>query len=386
VIFLKKYSLWLLLGPALIILLVWAFMPESIMVETAQVNKGEILATIDEDGEVRAHDRYVVAAPISGQLMRIVLEEGDSVSAGQALAKIAPIPLSVREREEQTARISAAEALAKEASERMHHAQTDLEQSKREHARVELLAKKGFISSQTAEQARIDETTKSNELEAARYRLQSATADVRAARAPLQVADAGTTIEVRAPVSGKVLRIVDKSERVVTAGSPLMTLGDPSKLEIVIDVLSADAVKIKPEMPVLLENWGGNQTLHARVRRIDPSAFTKISALGVEEQRVNIVADFVDPPGPLGDGYRVDGRIVVAEKQNVLKVPVSSLFRTGQGWSVFVVKNGRATRRDVDVGLRNATEAEVLRGLEAGNIVIRHPSNRLKEGARVKTQ
>ncbi len=381
---LKKNALWIILGSALIILIFWAFIPEAILVETATAEKGTLRVTIDEDGEVRAHDRYVVATPVSGKLMRINLDEGDVVNAGQVLAKIAPVPLSVREREEHTARIAAAEALVKEASERVQHAQADLEQSKREHGRIEQLAKKGFISSQTAEQARIDEITKSNELEAARYRLQSASAEVRAARAPLLVSDAGTTIEIKAPVTGSVLRIVDKSERVVAAGTPLLTLGDPTRLEVVIDALSTDAVKIKPDMPVLLENWGGNLTLMARVRRIEPSAFTKVSALGVEEQRVNVIADFVDSPGPLGDGFRVDARIVVAEKPDVLKVPVSSLFRVGQGWALFTVKDRRAVRRNVEVGLRNATEAEILHGLDAGNSVIRHPSNQITEGTRVE--
>jgi HlyD family secretion protein len=176
---------------------------------------------------------------------------------------------------------------------------------------------------------------------------------------------------------------VEKSERVVTAGAPLLTVGDPALLEVVVDVLSTDAVKIKPGMPVWLEDWGGERSLRAQVRTVEPSAFTKISALGVEEQRVNVVAGFVDSPNPLGDGYRVEVRIVVWERDAVLKIPTSALFRRGQQWSVFTVENGKAWLRMVEVGQRNALEAEILSGLSAGDEIIRHPSSQLEGGVRV---
>jgi HlyD family secretion protein len=179
--------------------------------------------------------------------------------------------------------------------------------------------------------------------------------------------------------------VLEKSERVVEAGTPLLIIGDPSNLEVVLDVLSTEAVKVQPGMPVILEGWGGNQSLRAQVRVVEPFAFTKVSALGVEEQRVNIIADFIDPPGPLGDGYRVEGRIVIWEQSKVLKIPASSLFRVGTDWSVFIVENGRAQRRQVEVGHRSTLEVEIINGLRAGEQVIRHPSNQLREGIRIAT-
>ncbi|MBU6505183.1 MAG: efflux RND transporter periplasmic adaptor subunit [Betaproteobacteria bacterium] len=381
---LKRHALWIALGALLVALLAWAVLPAAVPVETALAEKGALEVTIDEDGEVRAHDRYVVAAPIAGKLARMTLEEGDEVQAGLVVARIEASPLSVREREELAGRVAAAQALVKEAEQRVAHAQADFEQTRRERVRSEQLAAKGFLPSQAAEQARNSETTQRNELDAARYRLQSAQADLRAARAPLAVSEGGAVLAVHAPATGRVLRIVDKSERVVAAGTPLLTLGDPSRLEVVIDVLSTDAVKIAPGMPVLLDHWGGAGVLHGRVRRVDPAAFTKVSALGVEEQRVNVVVDFTSPPGTLGDGYRVEGHVVIAARADVLKVPSTCLFRNGDGWSVYVVEGGRARLRRVTVGLRSAQDAEIVAGLAAGNRVVRHPSNPLSDGVRVK--
>jgi HlyD family secretion protein len=181
-----------------------------------------------------------------------------------------------------------------------------------------------------------------------------------------------------------VLRIPERSERVVAAGEPLLEMGNCGDLEIVADLLSSDAVKVRPGHRMLVEDWGGDSALIARVRRVEPGGFTKISALGVEEQRVNVVADFVDPPGPLGDGYRVEVRIVVWEAADVLRIPASALFRHGDAWHVFVVERGRARRRAVDVGARGTFDAEVLGGLAAGEVVIRHPSDRIDDGVRVE--
>lgn len=376
--------LWLGGGLGALALVVIAFIPEPLRVETARAERGPLRVTIDEDGEVRAHDRYVVAAPVAGRLVRSELHEGDRVTRGEVVARLAPAPLSEREREEQTARIAAAEALQRKAEEHMRHAQADFEQSQRERKRIERLVKNGFISPQAAEQARTVETTMKNEVDAASFNVKSAQAEVRAARAALFITASSPLIEVRAPVSGGVLRIAEKNERIVAAGAPLLTIEDPSKYEIVIDLLSTDAVKVKPGMPMLLENWGGGQTIKAKVRLLEPSAFTKVSALGIEEQRVNIIADFVDPPGPLGDGYRVEGRIVIWQNDDLLKVPASSLFRVGAAWNLFIVEEGRARRREVEVGHRNALEAEILNGIDAGAVVIRHPSNAIEDGIRVK--
>jgi HlyD family secretion protein len=193
-------------------------------------------------------------------------------------------------------------------------------------------------------------------------------------------------IELRSPVDGKVLRVVEESERVVQGGTPILSVGEPGRLEIVTDVLSTDAVNIRPGALVLLEGWGGDHPIRARVRLVEPAGFTKISALGVEEQRVNVISDFVDPPGPLGDGYRVECKIVTWTGQDVLKVPLGAVFRRGQGWGAFVVDAGRAKLRDIKIGHRNESEVEILSGLTEGQKVILHPSNALRDGTRVRTK
>jgi len=384
--FTRRQFLWVILSLAVASLLVIAMRPAPLPVETARAARGPLRITLDEEGEVRAHDRYVVAAPVAGRLSRIALREGDEVRMGEVVARVLPPPLAEREREELTARVAAALASQRAAEERLQRARTDLAQAQRERARLDKLARQGHVSTQSAEQARTRETALKNDAAAADFQMESARAETRAARAALRVTAAGAPVEVRSPVAGQVLRVSEQSERVVAAGAPLLTIGDSSRYEIVLDLLTTEAVKVRPGMTMRLENWGGDQALQARVRLVEPSAFTKVSALGVEEQRVNVIADFVDPPGPLGDGYRVEGRVVVSERADVLKVPASSLFRHGAGWSVFVVDRGRSVLRAVEVGQRNAQEAEIVAGLDAGAVVIRHPSNALDDGGRVIEQ
>jgi HlyD family secretion protein len=371
-------------------LVMLALLPKPISVVVTPAEWGPLQVTVDEEGETRIRDRFTVAAPVSGRLLRIALRDGDPVALNQVVAEVWPLPLSAREREEQQARVLAAEALQRQAEEQVRRAQTDYEQARRERERMERLASAGLVSPQATEQARVIEITDANQVQAARFRAVAAAAEVQVARAgliALETPDEGivTTVKVPSPIAGKVLRVLEQSERVVEAGTALLIIGDPSNLEVVLDVLSTEAVKVQPGMPVILEGWGGNQPLRAQVRVVEPFAFTKVSALGVEEQRVNIIADFIDPPGPLGDGYRVEGRIVIWEQSKVLKIPASSLFRVGTGWSVFVVENGRAQRRQVEVGHRSTLEVEIISGLRAGEQVIRHPSNQLREGTRVAT-
>ncbi len=373
---------------ALVTLVVFVLLPDAIPVDTARVEKGALRVTVDDQGETRSHDRFVVVAPVSGRLMRIVLHDGDAVVAGQVIAQIAPLPMSARERQEQIARVASAEAVQREAEQRARHAEADLAQAKRERQRVEKLVNSGFISQQAAEQARNQEVTSANEAEAARFRARSAAAEVKVARSGLLGAQAegirpGALVKIHAPVAGRILRIPDPSERVVAAGTTLLTLGDLRGLEVVIELLSSEAVKVQPGMPVLLEGWGGSEALRARVSRVEPYAVTKVSALGIEEKRVNVIAEFVDPPGALGDGFRVTARIVIWSAEGVLKVPASALFRCDQAWCAFSIESHRAKRRTVEIGHRNALEAEVLRGLTAGELVIRHPGNQIEEGSRV---
>ena len=385
---LQRKLLSVALGAAAFGAIVWGFVPDPIPVDLSVVGRGPLQVTADEDAETRAHDRYVVSAPVAGRISRIELHEGDVVRRGQVVVQLWPIPLSAREREEHVARIAAADALVLEAEERVRHAASDHEQMKRERQRVDRLVQDGLVAPQVGEQSQVAEATSANELEAARFRARSARADADAARAALLAVDKArrdsVVIPVRSPVEGKVLRIPDRSERVVAPGVPLLIVGDPNRLEVVIDLLSTEAVKVKAGMPVLLEGWGGDRPLRARVRIVEPLAFTKVSALGVEEQRVNVIADFVEPPGPLGDAFRVEARIVLWSAEDVLKVPASALFRRGEGWNVFVMEGGRARRRATEVGHRGALEVEIAKGLTAGERVIRHPSNDIDEGTRVR--
>lgn len=383
----KKVS-YMVAGLAILAGFSLLFVPGPVPVEVTRVSIGPLQVTLDEDGETRAHDRFVVSAPVAGRLARIELHEGDPIARDQVVAELWPLPLSAREREEQLARISAAEAQLREASERIRQARASHEQARRERTRMEKLAAGGFVAQQEVEQARLAETTSANELEAVRFRERSVEADLKEARAALLALNTsrggGARVIVRSPVAGKVLRIPEKSERVVAAGAALITVGDPNRIEIVVDLLSTDAVKVKAEMPVLLEGWGGDQPLRARVRVVEPYGFTKVSALGVEEQRVNVIADFVDAMGSLGDGYRVEAKIVIWSSDRVLKIPVSALFRQGEEWAAFVVEGARAKRRNIQLGRRGSLEAEVTQGLTPGETVIRHPSNDLTDGARIK--
>ncbi len=372
---------------AALALLALMFRPTPLRVDTGQVQKGSMQVTIDEQGETRAQERFVITAPVAGRLTRVELHDGDAVQKNQVVAQIAPLPLSVRERNEQTARIASAQSQQREAEEQVRHAVEDLAQAKRERIRVERLVKDGFMSAQAAEHARNAEITIANDLEAARFRAKSAAAEVRLAKSGLIAVQGGkdALFKVHSPVAGHILRIVDPSERVVAAGAPLMTLGDLGKLEVVIELLSTEAVKVRPGMKVILDGWGGSQSLNATVQRVEPHAFTKVSALGIEEKRTNVIADFVDAPKALGDGYRVNAHIVVWAADNVTKVPASALFRCGEAWCAFAVENGRAKKRTLKIGHSNAQEAEVLEGLKPGETVIRHPANQIEEGARVAT-
>lgn len=360
-------------------------LPEPIEVDTGRVQRGAMQVTVDDQGETRSHDRYVLTAPVAGRLLRIELHDGDAVQDNQLVARIAALPLSLRESDELHARVASALAAQSEADQRLKAATENHAQAVRELDRVSRLVKDGFLSPQAAEQARNAEINAASEVEAARFRARAAAADVRVARSGLGVSRApGGLVDVRSPLMGEILRIPDASERIVAAGTPLMTLGDLHHLEVVVELLSTEAVKVAPGMPVLIEGWGGDRPLRAKVRRVEPYAVTKVSALGIEEKRVNVVADFVDAPDHLGDGYRVTARVVIWQSPNVLKVPASALFRCEKAWCVFAVEGGRAHVRHVDIGQRNVNEAEVRSGLSDGQIVIRYPSNDLADGARVR--
>lgn len=375
------------LGAVAALALLWfLFAPEPVVAELTTVNQGPMQVTINNQGQVRVHDRYVVAAPVAAELERIQWHDGDAVKRGEQVAVLRPLPMDARQRQEATARLDAAKALAREAGLRAERAHTDMRFAISERARVESLIRDNFVSPQAAEKAITAEKASRAEWDAARSRQEAAIADIKAAEAALFASDAtghARYLHLTSPVDGYVLKVHERSARTVNAGAPLVTVGDPSRYEIVVDVLSTDAVKIKPGNTVLLEGWGGGQTLRATVRVVEPVAFTKVSALGVEEQRVNVIADPVDPLGALGDGYRVEARIVIWSEQNVTKVAGSSLFRVGDAWHVFTVEDGRAREREVKIGQRNQDEARILSGLNSGATVVRFPANLLTDGARV---
>jgi HlyD family secretion protein len=294
--------------------------------------------------------------------------------------------MDARQRQEATARLDAARALAREAGLRVQRAQTDLKFAQNERRRVERLVADKFVSPQAADKAISTENAARAEWAAAKSREQAAVADVKAAEAALFAVDntgGKRQVPLVSPVDGYVLKVNEKSERTVAAGTPLVTVGDPARYEIVVDVLSTDAVKVRPGNLMLLEGWGGGKSLRARVRLVEPVAFTKVSALGVEEQRVNVIADPVDALGPLGDGYRIEARIVIWSEDKVVKVAGSSLFRVGDAWHVFLVEDGRAREREVKVGQRNQDEAQILSGLAPDNTVVRFPGNQLRDGVRI---
>lgn len=375
---------------AIAVAVVFALRPTPVLVETGRVSRGPMRVTVDEDGETRAHDRFVVAAPVSGRLLRVELEEGDAVPAGAVVASIQPLPLGQQQRAEVRGRIAAAESAEYEAEARVRHARVADEQARSDLARASELARQGIVSAQTAEQARTAHEASGEELRAAQFNARRAAAELEVARSGLLgFANGGTSparLMLRSPVAGRILRVAEKSERVVQAGEPIVVIGDPAKIEIVADVLTIDAVNIHAGAPVSLEGWGGDHPLRARVRLVEPWGFTKISALGIEEKRVNVISDFVDSPGSLGDGYRVEARIVIWEAAEALKVPGSATFRDRGEWAVYVVEGGRARLRRVETGHRNQDEAEVLQGLVEGQEVILHPPNTLREGMRVRSR
>ncbi len=373
--------------------LVWMLRPSPVRVELGAADRGPLEAIVDEEGRTRVRQRYVVAAPVTGRLERIALEEGDEVAAGDVVARVSPAPLDPRGAAQAQARLEAALSAQREAQARVGQSQAALAQADRELRRARSLAASGTLSEQGLEQAELARTSSDRERDAALEAADAAAHEVEAARAALLSgssidatgpAGGDAVIDVRAPTAGRVLRVHEESARVVAVGTPLLEIGDPSDLEIVVDVLSADAVKIRPGDEMRLVAWGGDEPLRARVRRVEPSGFTKLSALGVEEQRVNVIADFVDPPGALGDGYRLEARIVVWHGDDVLRAPASAIFRRGGRWHVFAAADGRAQLRPVEIGHRGPDEVEIRSGLEAGDRLVLHPTDRVEDGVRIE--
>lgn len=388
-------GLWIgaLAAAALLTVALW---PASVDVDAATAVRGPLIVTIDEDGETRVHHRFIVSAPLGGRVERIDLDPGDRVEKDRTvLARLRPEAsqmLDARSRADAAAALTAARAVLGRARAEEQRARAARDLAARDLTRERQLSDAGLATRQALEMREAAVATAEEAVNAARFAAASAAADVARAETRLRPASAeisGGVVEVRAPVDGVVLRRFLDSEGVVAPGARLVEIGDPSHVEVVADLLSTDAVKVRPGMRVQLEQWGGDGVLGARVERVEPSGFTKVSALGVDEQRVNVILDVDDDArvwNAMGDGFRVEVRIAIWEAADVLKVPASALVRDGEGWAVFRVVDGRARRTPVQVGHRTPREVEVSGGLDAGVTVVLHPPDTLEDGGRVRAR
>ena len=375
----------------------YAAWPQPVPVEVARAERGPLRVTVDQDGRTRIRERYVVSAPLGGRLVRIGLRPGDEVRAGQTVLAVVEPPdpalLDASARAAAEARVKAAEAAARQAGPVLDKAQANHALAVKELDRARAGSMTGAVPPQDLEAAVTRELTTALELKAARFagqiagfELEQAKAALIRTRAPPSAEEDAWRLEIRPPVDGRVLRVFQESATVVAAGARLLELGDPTDLEVEIDVLSTDAVKVRPGAPVVLEHWGGPAPLNARVRLVEPAAFTKVSALGVEEQRVWVIATPADPPDrwrALGDAFRVEARIVVWEAAEVLKVPAGAVFPHADGKAVYAIEAGVARLRPVRVGHSNGLETEVLDGLDAGAEVVVYPGDKVRDGVRV---
>ena len=393
----RRLYLWLTIAVAVGVGLLFAFWPRAVSVDMIAVAPGPMMLTVGSEGETRVKDVFVVSAPTSGRLRRVEAEPGDQVVANETvIVEIEPVEVDLldpRSEAEAQATLSAAisaEALARAEFEK---ADADLGFATAELNRAKELAPKGTISARELEAAERAYKTSRAALGVAQAAMQVRKFELERAQALLmtpQELHARRTLcdcfSITSPVNGQVLRILRESEGFVAAGEGLVEIGDPQQLEVVVDLLSIDAVKVQPGQSAIIDNWGGEQPLQARVRRVEPFGFTKTSALGIDEQRVYVVLDLVSPQGQwkrLGHGYQVDVDIILWQSESALKLPLTALFRDGNHWAVFVNENGRAVRRHVELGHRSASEAEVLSGLESGDAVVVYPGEAIDEGVRI---
>ena len=382
-------------GAVVVAALAYGFLPKPVAVDVAKASRGPLRVTVEEEGRTRVRDRFVLSAPVAGYIRRIELQAGDMVKKGAQVALLEPLRSTVldpRSKAGAEAAVAAARATLEAAKEKARAAVADADYARDHEARMRQLSTSGYIAQSDLDQA----VTESRKAEAMRL---SADAAVLAAKADLEQAESvlgysaaehsgpsGKTVVVCAPASGRVLKLHRESEGVVAAAEPLIDIGNPGSLEVKVEVLSADAVKLHPGSAVLFERWGGDKPLQGRVRVVEPSGFTKISSLGVEEQRVNVIVDLTSPPElwkQLGDGYRLDTTFIIWESRDVLQVPESALFRKGDGWALFIVADRRAKLTPVEVGRRNGIAAEIVKGLSEGVVVVTNPDDNMRDGGRV---
>ncbi|MCF2970083.1 HlyD family efflux transporter periplasmic adaptor subunit [Synechococcus sp. Nb3U1] len=434
-----KPAVYALGGVGFVALVGWAFWPSPVPVDMAVVERGLLQVTVETEGKTRLRERFEIAAPVDGRLERISVRVGDPVSSGDVIARIDPLPLASQVQSIQAqiqrleaekrgvdtqrpkaaslvqaeASIAAAQARYQQTLAQQAEAQATWEQAQRERQRIEDLFGQGAIPRQALEEAELAVTNRGQILTVRQLEVEQAQAAVLSAQQGLQLlqaqqrdpdyllqvydaqirsleaelaslADSAQRTTLTSPSAGQVLRVHQESTRFVPAGTVLVEVGDPGQLELEMDVLSSDAVRIQPGDPVQIRQWGGAEVLQGSVRTVEPAAFTKVSALGVEEQRVNIIANIEDPPARLGDGYRIEAEVIIWQNEEALKLPLSALFRCQEEWCVYVAEEGRAQARQVALGQRSTTAAEVLEGLEAGETVILYPSDQVQPGRRIQ--
>lgn len=395
----RRILFWGVLSILIVAGLVYAFLPQPVPVDLGTVTTGPMLVTINDEGKTQVREIYTVSSPLPGRAMRITHKVGDPVKGGETvLATIEPGDpsfLDVRSRTKADAEAKAAVAALALAQAEQNRAQAELDFALAELSRAKKLAARRTISDSALDRAVLEAKTQRAALDTAVAATNMRAHELEIARASLIeagegqpdiAAPTGCCVPVRAPVDGRILRILHKSAGIVGAGDPLIEIGNPEDIEVIVDLLSSDAVKVTPGAAVLIEAWGGGKTLQGKVRRIEPAGFTKVSALGIEEQRVNVLIDFVgarDQWRKLGHGFRVQLRIIVWQKEDALRVPIGSLFREEGAWAVFTVTDGAVSLRKVRIGQRNADYAEVLDGIVDGDVVVRHPSDRIADGINV---
>jgi len=392
-----KRGAWAVVGVVLVVMTIRAFMPQPVPVDTAKASRGPLVVTVDEDGKTRIKDRYVLIAPLTGNMIRLELDPGDKVEANSPVVRILPTTpalLDARTRKEAAARLAAAIAGERRAHAQIAAAATAYQQAAAELKRNEPLAKRGALPEADLERTQFLVRSRREELRSAHFAAKVAAEEVALARAALgfltgkpEKGKGEPQLVISAPTSGEVLRVFRRDAGMVAAGTNIVELGDPSFTEVVADVLTRDGVKIKPGARVTILRWGGGKRLRGHVDRVEPAAFERISALGVEEQRVNVIIRIDDERkqwAALGDGYRVEVSIVVWRGDKVLSVPASSVFRHKNGWAVFAVRGGEARRTPIEVGQRNPRQVQVKSGLSEGTEVVLHPSDRVSDGVKVR--
>jgi len=392
----RRWVILLGIAAAVVALVAYGMMPRPVMVDVAKATRGPLRVTVEEEGKTRVKDRFVVSAPVAGFVRRIPLDVGDRVKRGQVVAQLEPLRSTVldpRSRAEAEVKVKAAKAALDAAKENARVATASDDYARAKYARTKRLFESGFASKDDWERAESEARQARATLKSAGFAVEVASSDLDAARTQLLYSSgeggrgSGGVVTVRSPVEGSVLSIPHKDEGAVEAGRPLIQIGNPRALEVEVDVLSSDAVRIRPGTTVHFDRWGGDGLLEGKVRTVEPAGFTKVSALGVEEQRVLVIVDITSPPAlweRLGDGYRLEASFLLWEGDDILQVPASALFRYEGGWAVFAAEGGRAKRRTVAVGRRNGLVAQVLSGLAEGETVISHPSDKIEDGTRIR--